>query len=646
MVGVLFFGASDVTRTRDLLITSEMHYRLCYTSVHKPEYYNDFSGYCQQFSVILLSLQKNGMIFHDKMREVIFLIKLLRYMRGYGKECALGPLFKLLEATFELLVPLVVAGIVDVGIANGDRWYIVKMCLVMVLLGIIGLICAVTAQYFAAKAAVGFAARLRHALMAHMLGLSYTQMDQLGASTMVTRMTADVNQVQNGVNLTLRLLLRSPFVVFGAMVMAFTIDFDAALVFAGVIPVLCVVVFGIMLITMPMYKRVQGGLDKVTSATRQNLTGVRVLRAFCKEDGEIASFAHQTQELSDRQLSAGRISSLMNPITFVIINLAVVVLLQVGALKVETGVLSQGMVVALYNYMSQILVELVKMANLIINMTKAAACGNRIQSILEITPEQRFGEKKDRPAVNVEFRNVTARYRGASEPSLEGISFRAEAGQTIGVIGGTGSGKTTLVNLIPRFYDISGGEVLLDGVDIREFDRETLRELIGIVPQKAVLFKGTIRENLRWGKADATDDELWEALQTAQASELVRARKGELEARVEQGGTNFSGGQRQRLTIARALVRKPGILILDDSASALDYATDANLRMSIRKMDNAPTTFIVSQRAASVRYADWILVLDDGQLVGSGTHEELLETCPVYQEIFYSQFPKEVADNG
>ena len=573
------------------------------------------------------------------------MIKLLRYMRGYGKECALGPLFKLLEATFELFVPLVVANIVDVGIGGGDKWYIVKMCMVMVLLGVIGLACAVTAQFFAAKAAVGFAARLRHALMSHMLGLSYTQMDDLGASTMVTRMTADVNQVQNGVNLTLRLLLRSPFVVFGAMVMAFTIDFDSALVFAGVIPVLCVVVFGIMLITMPMYKRVQAGLDRVTSATRQNLTGVRVLRAFRKEDGEVASFGRQTGELSQRQLSAGRIASLMNPITFVIINLAVVVLLQTGAVKVETGVLTQGMVVALYNYMTQILVELIKMANLIINMTKAAACGNRIQSVLEIRPEQRFGDRSHCPAARVEFKNVTARYQGASEASLEGVSFLAEAGQTIGIIGGTGSGKTTLVNLIPRFYDISGGEILLDGVDLGEYSRDTLRELIGIVPQKSVLFKGTIRDNLLWGKADATDDELWDALNIAQAAEVVRGREEELNAMVEQGGTNFSGGQRQRLAIARALVRKPGILILDDSASALDYATDAALRKGIRSMENGPTTFIVSQRAASVRYADRILVLDDGELVGSGTHDELLETCAVYQEIYYSQFPKEVTGN-
>ena len=574
------------------------------------------------------------------------MIKLLRYMRGYGKECALGPLFKLLEATFELFIPLVVASIVDVGIGGGDKWYIVKMCMVMVLLGVIGLACAVTAQYFAAKAAVGFAARLRHALMSHMLGLSYTQMDNLGASTMVTRMTADVNQVQNGVNLTLRLLLRSPFVVFGAMVMAFTIDFDAALVFAGVIPVLCAVVFGIMLITMPMYKRVQSGLDRVTSATRQNLTGVRVLRAFRKEEGEITSFGRQTRDLSERQLSAGRISSLMNPITFVIINLAVVILLQVGAVKVETGVLSQGMVVALYNYMSQILVELIKMANLIINMTKAAACGNRIESVLEIQPEQRFGEITRRPGTRVEFKNVTARYHGASEPSLEGVSFLAEPGQTIGVIGGTGSGKPTLVNLIPRFYDIIGGEILLDGVAVEEYSRDTLRELIGIVPQKSVLFTGTIRENLLWGKEDATDDELWEALGIAQASEVVRGREEELGAMVEQGGTNFSGGQRQRLAIARALVRKPGILILDDSASALDYATDAALRKGIRDMENGPTTFIVSQRAASVRYADRILVLDDGKLVGNGTHDELLESCDVYQEIYYSQFPREVAGNG
>lgn len=574
------------------------------------------------------------------------MFKLLKYMKGYGKECFLGPLFKLLEASFELMIPLVVARIVDTGIASGDRGYIVKMCLVMVALGVIGLISAVTAQFFAAKAAVGFCTRLRHAVMEHILKLSYTQIDTLGTSTMITRMTSDINQVQNGVNLTLRLLLRSPFVVFGAMIMAFTIDVQAALVFAGVIPVLCVVVFGIMLITMPMYRRVQAKLDSVTSATRQNLTGVRVLRAFCKEEAEEAAFADKTQALTHEQLSAGRISALLNPVTFVIINLAVVLLIHVGAVKVESGVLTQGLVVALYNYMSQILVELIKMANFIITLTKAVACGNRVQSVLAIEPEQIPGEEKAEISGKVEFKSVSAKYAGASEPSLDGISFTAQPGQTIGVIGGTGSGKTTLINLIPGFYEACAGSVLIDGTDIRAYDPAALREQIGIVPQKAVLFKGTIRENLRWGREDASDAELWDALTTAQAREVVKDKEGELDAMIEQGGANLSGGQRQRLTIARALVRKPKILILDDSASALDYATDAKLRMAIRKMPDTPTTFIVSQRAASVRYADLILVLDDGELVGSGTHDALLESCPVYQEIYYSQFPKEAANHG
>ena len=573
--------------------------------------------------------------------------KILKYIRGYGKECILGPLFKLLEASFELLIPLVVAKIVDVGIAGQDQGYVVKMVLVMALLGVIGLVCAVTAQYFAARAAVGFAARLRHAVMEHLLGLSYTEIDRVGTSTMITRMTSDVNQVQNGVNLTLRLLLRSPFVVFGAMVMAFTIDVKAASVFAGVIPVLCLIVFGIMLITMPMYRRVQGKLDGITSATRQNLAGVRVLRAFCKEETEVASFEKQTQELTRHQLTAGRISALMNPVTYVVINTAIVLLIYVGALQVDEGVLTQGQVIALYNYMSQILVELIKMANLIITMTKAVACGNRIGTVLELKSSQEDGDTAVRTLRGkVEFKNVTARYAGAGDASLEDISFTAEPGQTVGIIGGTGSGKTTLVNLISRFYDAAEGQVLLDDVNVNTLQREDLRNQVGIVPQKAVLFKGTIRENLQWGKSDATDDELMTALELAQAREVVESKEGGLDAMVAQGGSNFSGGQRQRLTIARALVRKPGILILDDSASALDYATDAKLRMAIRNMEDAPTTFIVSQRTASVRYADMILVLDDGRLVGQGKHDELLSTCPVYQEVYYSQFPKEVTDRG
>lgn len=572
--------------------------------------------------------------------------KILKFLKGYEKECILGPLFKLLEATFELFIPLVVANIVDKGIGSGDQSYVFKMCLLMIALGIIGLLMAISAQYFSAVAAVGFSTRLRHAVLKHILSLSYSQIDQLGTSTMITRMTSDINQVQNGVNLTLRLLLRSPFVVFGAMIMAFTIDYQAALIFAGVIPILCVIVFGIMLITMPMYKRVQASLDSVTSATRQNLTGVRVLRAFCKEEAEVEGFEGLTQELTQRQLSAGRISALMNPVTFVVINLAVVLLVRVGALKVENGILTQGLVIALYNYMSQILVELIKMANFIITLAKAVACGNRLSSVLELEPTQKNGSvSAEKLQGNVEFKNVTAHYAGAGHPSLEGISFSAKPGQTIGIIGGTGSGKTTLVNLIPRLYDAADGNVLLDGIAAEEYDMNSLRQRIGIVPQKAVLFKGTIRQNLLWGNENASDSELWEALETAQAREVVKGKDGELDAAVEQGGVNFSGGQRQRLTIARALVRKPRILILDDSASALDYATDANLRMSIRRMQNPPTTFIVSQRAASVRYADEILVLDDGELVGRGTHDELLNSCAVYQEIYYSQFPKEVRGN-
>ena len=571
---------------------------------------------------------------------------LLKYLKGYEKQCVLGPLFKLLEATFELLVPLVVARIVDQGIGTGDTGYIVKMCLVMVALGVIGLAMAVCAQYFSAVAAVGFSARLRHVLMEHILHLSYSQIDQLGTSTMVTRMTSDINQVQNGVNLTLRLLLRSPFVVFGAMIMAFTIDFQAALVFAGVIPVLSLIVFGIMLITMPMYKRVQSALDGVTSATRQNLAGVRVLRAFCKEDTEIVGFEQQTNGLTARQLSAGRISALMNPVTYVVINLAVVILVKVGAVKVEHGILTQGLVIALYNYMSQILVELIKMANLIITLAKAVACGNRLSAVLGLESDQQDGkEQAEKLSGDVEFKDVTARYAGSASPSLEHISFHARPGQTIGIIGGTGSGKTTLVNLIPRLYDVSEGAVLLDGKNVQDYDMVSLRQKIGVVPQKSVLFKGTIRQNLKWGNENATEDDLWAALNTAQAQEVVLGKDGGLDAPVEQGGANFSGGQRQRLTIARALVRKPAILILDDSASALDYATDANLRMAIRNLENPPTTFIVSQRAASVRYADEILVLDDGLLVGKGTHDELLQGCPTYQEIYYSQFPKEAAGN-
>ena len=565
-------------------------------------------------------------------------------MKGYGKECALGPLFKLLEASFELLIPLVVAGIVDTGIGAGDKGYIIKMSLIMVLLGIIGLISAVIAQFFAAKAAVGFAARLRHAVMAHILKLSYTQLDKVGTSTLITRMTSDINQVQNGVNLTLRLLLRSPFVVFGAMIMAFTIDAEAALVFAGIIPILCVVVFGIMLITMPAYKSVQQKLDGVTGATRENLTGVRVLRAFRMERKETTQFAKKTEALAKEQLRAGTVSNLMNPLTFVLINLAIILLMQVGAIKVYTGVLTQGMVIALYNYMSQILVELIKMANLILSMTKAAACGNRIQSVLDI-PTEDTKEVALELHGKVEFQNVSVSYADASAPALTDVSFTALPGQTVGIIGGTGSGKTTLVNLIPGLYAASTGSVLLDDRDVNTLGAKAVCQKIGIVPQSNLLFAGTVRDNLRWGKENATDEEMIEALHLAQAH-FVTDKKNGLDTKVEQGGRNFSGGQRQRLAIARALVRKPAILILDDSASALDYATDAALRSAIRSLDPMPTTFIVSQRAASIRHADLILVLEDGTVVGQGTSEELLRSCPVYREIYRTQFPEEVTENG
>ena len=566
--------------------------------------------------------------------------KLFVYLRGFGRECVLGPLFKLLEASFELIIPLIVARIIDVGILRGDTSAIVRLVGVMALLGLVGLISAVTAQYFAAKAAIGFSARLRHALMAHIQSLSHTELDTLGASTLITRMTSDVNQVQSGVNMCLRLLLRSPFVVFGAMLMAFTIDFQAALVFVGVIAVLCVIVFSIMLITIPMYRGVQGQLDSVTAATRENLTGVRVLRAFCKEQDETQRFERRNQLLARMQRAVGRVSAAMNPLTYVAINLAVILLIRTGALRVSQGSLTQGQVVALYNYMSQILVELVKLANLIILLTKAWACGDRIAGVLAVTSSQQDGSRPSDPAQrgSVAFEDVSLRYAGAGALSLEGISLRAAPGQVIGVIGGTGSGKSSLVSLIPRFYDATAGRVLVGGVDVREQQLAALRSRIAVVPQRAMLFQGTIRSNLLWGNEQATDDDLREALRVAQALDVVDAKPLGLDEPVEQGGRNFSGGQRQRLTIARALVRRPDVLILDDSASALDYATDARLRRAIAQMQPRPTTFIVSQRASSVRFADRILVLDDGRLVGSGTHEELLASCPVYQEIYASQF--------
>lgn len=570
---------------------------------------------------------------------------LFAYMKDYKKECVLGPLFKLLEASFELMVPLVMAAVIDVGIANGDRGYIGRMCLVMAALGVIGLVCSITAQFFAAKASVGVAAKLRHALFAHIQELSFTEMDTAGTSTLITRMTSDINQVQNGLNLALRLLLRSPFVVFGAMVMAFTIDAPAALVFVVVIPLLAVVVFGVMLWTMPRYKKVQAGLDRVLGNTRENLTGVRVIRAFGREEAETGRFETENNALTKLQEHVGRVSALMNPVTYVIINLATVVLIWVGAVRVDTAIITQGAVVALINYMSQILVELIKLANLIINITKALACASRVQGVLDtessMEAPQTLSNVVEQNQERVTFRNVALTYQGAGAASLSGLSFSVKPGETVGVIGGTGSGKSSLVNLIPRFYDATQGDVLVDGHNVRDYPLASLREKVGVVPQRAVLFTGTIRDNLKWGKPDATDEELWQALETAQARDFVEEKPGGLDEPVSQGGKNFSGGQRQRLTIARALVRKPEILILDDSASALDFATDARLRKAIRQMEGGPTVFIVSQRASSIRYADKIIVLDDGEAVGIGTHEELLKHCEVYREIFESQFQRE-----
>ena len=573
--------------------------------------------------------------------------KLLRYLKDYRKESILGPLFKLLEASFELLVPLVVAAIIDRGIGGADKGYTVKMCLLLLALGVVGLISSVTAQYFAAKAAVGFAEKVRHALFGHIQRLSYSDIDSLGTSTLVTRMTSDMNQVQYGVNMTLRLLLRSPFVVFGAMIMAFTVDAKAALTFVVTIPLLSVVVFGIMLICIPLYRKVQEKLDGVLLSTRENLTGVRVIRAFCKEEEETARFLDRNEALTDAQKFVGRISALMNPVTLVIINGSIIALVYIGALRVNQGIISQGAVVALYNYMSQILVELIKLANLIISVTKSIACGNRIQAVLEIEPSMHFpsgvtaasGDPHSEYAV--EFRHADLRYGNSGENALTDMNIRVKRGETIGVIGGTGSGKSSLVNMIPRFYDTFAGEVLVDGVNVKEYTREGLRRKIGMVPQKAVLFKGTIRDNMRWGNPSATDDEISAAIAIAQASEVVAGKQGGLNYMIAQGGKNLSGGQRQRLTIARALVGKPEILILDDSASALDFATDAALRKAIKTMDGSPTVFVVSQRAASIAHADKIVVLDDGKIVGMGKHDDLLMNCEVYREIYNSQFSSE-----
>ncbi len=568
--------------------------------------------------------------------------KLLRFLKDYKKESILSPLFKLLEASFELFVPLVMAAIIDTGIGNKDGGFILKMCGILILLAIVGLTCSITAQYFAAKAAVGFATKVRHALFDHIQKLSYTEMDTAGTDTMITRMTSDINQAQSGVNMVLRLFLRSPFIVFGAMIMAFTIDVKAALIFVVTIPVLSVVVFGIMIITIPLFRRVQASLDKVLGVTRENLTGSRVIRAFNKEQEEIADFDESNERLTDVQLFVGKISALMNPLTYIIINVALVILIWTGAIQVNIGKISQGEVVALVNYMSQILVELVKLANLIITVTKAIACGNRVQSIFEMETSMvdGNGSKKEDTGYTVEFRNVSMRYKGAGADTLTGIDFKAKPGDTIGIIGGTGSGKSSVVNLIPRFYDVTEGQVMVDGMDAREYKITDLRDKIGIVPQKAVLFAGTVRSNLAWGKEDATEEEMQQALSVAQAAEVVDKKDGKLDAEVEQGGKNFSGGQKQRLTIARALVKQPEILIMDDSSSALDYATDAKLRQAIHNMPNRPTVFIVSQRAASIMYADKIIVLDDGTVAGTGTHEELLKDCRVYQEIYYSQFKR------
>ncbi len=581
--------------------------------------------------------------------------KLLIYLRDYKKESVLGPLFKLLEASFELIVPLVVASMIDVGISGNDKGYIIRMCLIMAALGLIGLICAVTAQYFAAKAAVGFATKLRHGLFSHIQSLSFSQMDKEGTSTLITRMTSDINQVQSGVNLVLRLFLRSPFIVFGAMIMAFTVDVKAALIFVVIIPILSVIVFGIMLISIPMFKKVQGGLDKVLGITRENLTGVRVIRAFGEEEHEILKFDEETDRLKHLQEVAGRISALMNPLTYVVINGGLIVLIYTGALQVEAGILTQGQVVALVNYMSQILVELVKLANLIITVTKAFACGNRIQNIFEIPAgmetsatstntssleAQSGSSSPETEKGTVEFDHVSLRYYEGGEQALTDIHFKAKKGATIGVIGGTGSGKSSLVNLIPRFYDVEKGSVKVDGRDVREYPLTQLRDKIGVVMQKAVLFKGTIRENLLWGNENASDEDLWDAIKAAQAEEFVLQKRDKLDEMIEQEGRNLSGGQKQRLSIARALVKKPEILILDDSSSALDYATDAALRKSIKDLPGEITVFIVSQRASSMLHADTIIVLDDGDVAGMGTHEELLKGCEVYQEIYYSQFER------
>lgn len=609
--------------------------------------------------------------------------ELLKYIKDYKKECVLGPLFKLLEACFDLTVPIVMAKIIDEGIAKSDSYFILVYGGVLILLAAVGLLSSITAQYFAAKAAVGFATNLRHGLFKHIESLSFTEMDTVGISTLITRMTSDINQMQSGVNMALRLFLRSPFIVFGAAVMAFTVDIKAAIVFAVVIPILAVVVLGIMAVSMPLYRKVQAGLDGILGRTRQNLTGVRVIRAFDKEEAEKEDFNNENQILTNLQLLVGKISALTNPVTYIFLNVALVVLLYVGAIRVDGGLLTQGKVIALVNYMSQILVELIKLANTIVLSTKAVACGNRIQSVFEMKPsimddfvsdDEEFGSMKksdsaesskltdeenvlgsEKELINksadsiskgaeVVFENVDLTYKGAGDKSLENISFTANAGSTIGIIGGTGSGKSSLVNLIPRFYDATAGKVLIDGKNVKDYKVSEVRSIVGIVMQKAVLFKGSIRENMKWGNDKATDDEINFALENAQAAEIVAGKEGGLDYMIEQSGRNLSGGQKQRFTIARALVRRPKVLILDDSASALDFATDAKLRKSLKQLGYEPTTFIVSQRTSSIKHADMILVLDDGKVVGKGTHDELLENCEVYHEIYMSQFKDKKAD--
>ena len=581
------------------------------------------------------------------MKKKDFMKKLLYFMKDYKKESVLAPLFKMLEAFFELFVPLVVASIIDDGIVPKDSGHIIRMCLLLLVLAAVGLTCSITAQYFAAKSAVGAATGIRYELFTHIQTLGYEEMDTVGTSTLITRMTSDINQVQNGINLVLRLFLRSPFIVFGAMIMAFTIDVKAAMIFVVAIILLSIVVFGVMFITKPLYKKVQAGLDTILGTTRENLTGVRVIRAFHQEQAEYNKFLAENEELTSLQKFAGKISGLTNPLTFIIINFAILVLIHTGAVRVSLGTLSQGQVVALYNYMSQILVELIKLANLIISVTKAMACFNRIQDVFHIEPSMKEGTKTVAAAGNttpaVEFKNVSFTYAGGGDHAVENISFKAMPGQTIGIIGGTGSGKSTLVNLIPRFYDVSEGEVDIAGKNVRDYTYGSLRNTISVVPQKAQLFAGTIRDNLTFGCPDATEEQIEEALAISQAKEFVDTKEGRLDAKIEQGGKNLSGGQRQRLTLARALVPQSDILIMDDSASALDYATDARLRKAIQDMNRKPTVFIVSQRTSSIQNADMILVLDDGKIAGQGTHEQLLKSCNIYREIYETQFKKEEA---